>query len=137
MKEYNWTNYFTPPFHNDQVCIDTIWDSAGHRVTTSNSDAAFRGTADNHFRALVDAMNANVNGTELPAKMSFGNPVYEGTQCDAVVKFKANGDEIDLDVRGWGYLTGLKRMDPNKAAAIQDDFGHFLVECMNSINADA
>ena len=137
MNEYSWTKYFIPPFHNDEICIDTIWDSAGNRTTTSQSDAAFTGTADAHFQALVAAMNAKLNGTELPKKMSFGRPVYEGTQCDAVIKFKADGEEIELDVRGWGFLTGRKRLHPNVAAAIQDDYGKFIVDCMNSINTDA
>jgi hypothetical protein len=137
MKGYSWSKYFIPPFHNDEICVDTIWDSAGNRTTTSSSEAAFKGTADAHFRALAAAMNAKMNGTELPAKMSFGHPVYEGTQCDAVVKFKADGKEIELDVRGWGFLTGRKRLSPNAAAAIQDDFGNFIVDCMNSINSDA
>lgn len=101
MTEYRWSKYFIPPFHNDEICVDTIWDSAGNRTTTSSSEAAFKGTADAHFKALAAAMNAKMNGTELPAKMSFGHPVYEGTQCDAVVKFKADGEEIELDVRGW------------------------------------
>jgi len=137
MKEYSWTKYFIPPFHNDEICIDTIWDSAGNRTTSSRSEAAFKGTADAHFQAIVAAMNATLNGTELPEKMSFGRPVYEGTQCDAVVKFKADGEEIALDVRGWGFLTGRKRLHPNVAAAIQDEYGQFIVDCINSINTDA
>lgn len=68
--------------------------------------------------------------------MSFGSPVYEGTQCDAVVKFKADGEEIELDVRGWGFLTHSKRLHPNIAAAIQDEYGRFIVECINLINSD-
>lgn len=137
MKEYSWSKYFIPPFHNDEICVDTIWDSAGNRTTTSSSEAAFKGTADAHFQALAAAMNARVNGTELPGKLSFGHPAYKGTQCDAVVKFKADGKEIELDVRGWGFLTGRKRLSPNAAAAIQDDFGNFIVDCINSINSDA
>lgn len=137
MTEYSWSKYFIPPFHNDEICVDTIWDSAGNRTTTSSSEAAFKGTADAHFKALAAAMNARVNGTELPAKMSFGHPAYEGTQCDTVVKFKADGEEIELDVRGWGFLTGKKHLNPTAAAAIQDDFGNFIVDCMNSINSDA
>lgn len=137
MNEYSWTKYFSPPFHNDAICADTIWDSDGNRTTSSRSDAAFKGTADAHFQAIVAVMNATLNGTELPEKMSFGRPVYEGTQCDAVIKFKADGEEIELDVRGWGFLTGRKRLNPNVAAAIQDDYGKFIVDCMNSINSDA
>lgn len=136
MKEYSWTKYFIPPFHNDEICVDTIWDSVGNMTTTSSSEAAFKGTADAHFRALAAAMNTKMNGTELPAKMSFGYPVYEGTQCNSVIKFKADGEEIELDVRGWGFLTGRKRLHPNVAAAIQDDFGKFIVDCINSINID-
>lgn len=49
-------------------------------------------------------MNAVLNGTALPPKMSFGHPVYEGSQCDSVVKFKADGQEIELDIRGWGFF---------------------------------
>lgn len=136
MKEYQWTKYFKAPFHNDQYCLDTIWDSDGHRTTSSKCDAAFKGTADEHFKAIAAAINATINGTELPPKMSFGHPVYEGSQTDAVVKFKANGEEIELDIRGWGYLCGKKHLDPNKAAAIQDEYGQFIVECINSINLD-
>ena len=137
MNEYSWTKYFSPPFHNDAICADTIWDAAGNRTTSSGSDAAFKGTADAHFLAIAAAMNARLNGTELPGKLSFGNPVYEGTQCDAVVKFKADGEEIELDVRGWGFLTGRKHLNPNVAAAIQDEYGQFIVACINSINTDA
>lgn len=137
MKEYSWTKYFIPPFHNDEICVDTIWDSVGNRTTTSRSEAAFKGTADAHFQALAAAMNAKMDGTGLPAKMSFGHPVYEGTQCNSVIKFKADGEEIELDVRGWGFLTGRKRLHPNVAAAIQDDFGNFIVDCINLINTDA
>lgn len=56
---------------------------------------------------------------------------------DSIVRFKADGEEIELNVRGWGFLTGCKRLDPNVAAAIQDEYGQFIVDCMNSINADA
>lgn len=132
----NWTKYFIPPFHNDAICVDTIWDSTGNRTTSSNSDAAFKGTADAHFQAIVAAMNAKVNGTAKPDMMSFGCPVYEGTQSDAVIKFKADGQEIELDVRGWGFLTGPKRLNPNDAAAIQDEFGKFIVDCIHWINSD-
>lgn len=106
----NWTKYFIPPFHNDAICVDTIWDSVDNRTTSSNSDAAFKGTADAHFQAIVAAMNAKVNGTAKPDMMSFGCPVYEGTQSDAVVKFKADGQEIELDVRGWGFLTSIANL---------------------------
>lgn len=82
-------------------------------------------------------MNAKMNGTELPAKMSFGHPVYEGSMSDSIVRFKADGEEIELHVRGWGFLTGCKRLHPNVAAAIQDDYGQFIVDCINSINTDA
>jgi len=136
MTEQSWTKYFIPPFHNDEICIDTIWDSADNRTTTSQSDAAFKGTADAHFQALAAAMNAKMNGTELPAKMSFGHPVYEGTMSASIVRFKADGEEIELHVRGWGFLTGRKRLHPNVAAAIQDEYGQFIVNCMNSINSD-
>lgn len=136
MNECIWKKYFIPPFHNDQYCIDTIWDSAGTRTTSSKCDAAFTGTADEHFKAIAAAMNATLNGTELPPKMSFGQPEYIGTQTDAIVKFKANGEEIELDVRGWGFLCGRKRLDPNKAAEIQNEYGRFIVDCINSINLD-
>ena len=136
MNEYKWKKYFISPFKNDQICLDTIWDSAGNRTTSSMSDAAFTGTADEHFKAIVDAMNAVLEGKEPPMKKSFGHPEYLGSQSAAVVRFKADGDEIDLDVRGWGYLTGTKRLDPNIAAAIQDDFGQFIVDCINLINLD-
>ena len=136
MKEYNWTKYFIPPFHNDEICLDTIWDADGNRTSSSMSDAAFMGTADEHFKAIVNAMNAILNGTELPKKMSFGHPEYIGSHTEAMVKFKANGEEIDLDVRGWGYLIGSKKLETNMAAAIQDDFGKFIVDCINSINLD-
>jgi hypothetical protein len=137
MKEYSWTKYFIPPFHNDEICADTIWDSAANRTTTSSSEAAFKGTADAHFQALAAAMNAKINGTELPAKMSFGHPAYEGTMSASIVRCKADGEEIELDVRGWGFLTGRKGLHPNVAAAIQDEYGQFIVDCMNSINTDA
>jgi hypothetical protein len=136
MNEYNWTKYFIPPFHNDPVCPDMIWDSAGNRTTTSSSEAAFKGTADAHFQALVEAMNAKVNGTKFPFNLSFGHPTYEGTSCDAVVKFKADGEPVELNVRGWGFLTGAKKLNPNRAAVIQDEYGQFIVDCMNSINSE-
>lgn len=136
MNEYNWKKYFIPPFHNDDICLDTIWDSDGNRTSSSMSDAAFKGTADEHFKAIVNAMNAIINGTELPKKMSFGHPEYIGSQTESMVKFKANGEAIDLDVRGWGYLIGRKHLDSNMAAAIQDDFGKFIVDCINLINLD-
>lgn len=136
MIEYNWTKYFIPPFHTDDIIVDIIWDSAGNRTTGSQSEAAFDGSADAHFQAIAAAMNAMLNGTALPSKMSFGHPVYEGTQCDSVVKFKADGQEIELDIRGWGFLTGRKRLNPYDAAAIQDEFGKFIVECIKSINSD-
>lgn len=137
MKDYSWAKYFIPPFHTDEFCTDIIWDSADNMTTTSSSEAASKGTAAAHFQALAAAMNAKMNGTELPAKMSFGHPVYEGTMSDSIVRFKADGEEIELNVRGWGFLTGGKRLDPNVAAAIQDEYGQFIVDCMNSINTDA
>jgi hypothetical protein len=82
-------------------------------------------------------MNATVNDSELPKKMSFGHPVYEGTMTDSIVRFKADGEEIELHVRGWGFLTDRKRLHPKVAAAIQDEYGQFIVDCMNSINTDA
>lgn len=136
MNNANWTKYFIPPFHNDAICVDTIWDSTGNRTTNSKSEAAFNGSADAHFQAIAAAMNAVLNGTALPPKMSFGHPVYEGSQLDSVVKFKADGQEIELDVRGWGFLTGRKRLNPYDAAAIQDEYGKFIVECIKSINSD-
>lgn len=136
MNEYTWKKYFIPPFHNDEICLDTIWDSDGNRTSSSMSDAAFLGTADEHFKAIVAAMNAMLNGSELPKKMSFGHPEYVGSQTDATVKFKADGEPVELSVRGWGYLCGRKRLDPNMAASIQDEFGKFIVECINLINLD-
>lgn len=135
MNEYSWSKYFIPPFHNDEFCTGIIWDSADNMTTSSSSEA--KGTAAAHFRALTAAMNAKMNGTELPTKMSFGHPVYEGTMNDSIVRFKVDGEEIELNVRGWGFLTGGKRLHPNVAAVIQDEYGQFIVDCMNSINADA
>lgn len=136
MNNANWRKYFIPPFHNDAICVDTIWDSSGNRTTNSKSEAAFNGSADAYFQAIAAAMNAVLNGTALPPKMSFGHPVYEGSQCDSVVKFKADGQEIELDIRGWGFLTGRKRLNPYDAAVIQDEYGKFIVECIKSINSD-
>lgn len=136
MNNANWRKYFIPPFHNDAICVDTIWDSSGNRTTNSKSEAAFNGSADAYFQAIAAAMNAVLNGTALPPMMSFGHPVYEGSQCDSVVKFKADGQEIELDIRGWGFLTGRKRLNPYDAAVIQDEYGKFIVECIKSINSD-
>lgn len=50
----------------------------------------------------------------------------------------ADGKRI-VDVRGWGYLTGgggcALNLHPDKAKAIQDRIGAFLVAAMNSPNA--
>lgn len=37
----------------------------------------------------------------------------------------------------WGFLTGRKHLNPNVAAAIQDEYGQFIVDCINSINTGA
>ena len=73
MTEYRWSKYFIPPFHNDEICVDTIWDSAGNRTTTSSSEAAFKGTADAHFKALAAAMTAH-RGNPLHYPIKFGFP---------------------------------------------------------------
>lgn len=33
---------------------------------------------------------------------------------------------ITLEVRGWGYLTGVLKLSPQKAAKIQDDFAQWV-----------
>ena len=121
----NWQDYFKPPFHNDSIVPEIVWDSMGHRVITTGMD--YNDVPDEVMEILANAMN----GTPIPEHpYTFGNPKYVGTPVDSYVEFTHDGQTYRLNIRGWGYLTGELKLDYVKAGRIQDAFGAFVVECM-------
>lgn len=137
MNEQPWQKYFTPPFIGDTYNPGTIWDTNGGLITSPSN--SIENAADDDLMAIeravdliVDAMNAKCEGREPDRQVRFENVEYVGTNDDAVVKFRVFGYDLDLLVRGWGYLTGYKKLPNNEAAAIQDSLGQFIAECIKN-----
>lgn len=134
MIDTKWSKYFKAPFHNDRYDPGTIWDSAGNRVTTPTMDTIDSSTdaADRCMEIIVKALNARCEGKEPTEKAKFVNPEYTGTNTDSTIRFTVDGTEVVLNVRGWGFLTGYKKLPNNTAAEIQDEFGKFVIECIKA-----
>ena len=137
MGEPIWKQYFTPPFIGDTYNPGTIWDTNGGLITSpanSIEDAADDNimNIERAFSLIVDAMNAEFEGREPDRQVRFENVEYVGTNDDAAVKFRVFGYDLDLLVRGWGYLTGYKKLPDDEAAAIQDSLGQFIAECIKN-----
>lgn len=137
MNEQPWQKHFTPPFIGDTYNPGTIWDINGGLITSPSN--SIENAADDDimaielaFNLIVDAMNAACEGREPDRQVRFENVEYVGTNDDAVVKFRVFGYDLDLEVRGWGYLTGYKKLPDAEAAAIQDSLGQFIAECIKN-----
>ncbi len=81
--------------------------------------------------AVIDSMNANAESECIDTDVKFTDVRYEGGTESATVYFTAYGLELSLEIRSWGYLTGLKQMTNEDAAAVQDAIGKFMVESLN------
>lgn len=136
MTKHNWKDYFKPPFIGDTYVPGYIWDSDAALITSRTSqtddacdDSIF--TVERAITAVIESMNANVESRCIETDVQFSDVRYVGDTESATVYFTANGVELSLDVRSWGFLTGVKRMDNADAAAVQDDLGNFIVESIN------
>lgn len=135
----DWKEIFTPPFMADTYNPGIIWASNFEMVTTPTNlmDIA----ADNYvfgaeraMETIVEAMNAKCEGRKPKCPMKLDDIKYEGSETSSTVSFTAYGDKMSIEVRGWGLLTGPKKMSPEEAAAIQDSIGQFIVESVTEAN---
>lgn len=141
MNEQPWQKHFTPPFIGDTYNPGTIWDINGGLITSPSN--SIENAADDDimdielaFNLIVDAMNAACEGREPDRQVRFENVEYVGTNDDAAVKFRVFGYDLYLLVRGWGYLTGYKKLPDAEAAAIQDSLGQFIAECIKNASKE-
>lgn len=129
-----WKAYFKPPFILDEYDPGIIW-SSDYEMVTSPTDQMDRVADHNLFgaehamQAVVEALNAKCEGRRPDCSVQFENVKYSGTSDNAVVSFTA-GDEMSIQVRCWGMLTGSKNLSPDEAAAIQDAFGRFIADSL-------
>ena len=141
MSENNWKEYFVPPFIGDHYNPGTIWSECGCLVTTPGHSAESASDEDimdveKVMAAVVEALNAPCEGREPNRTVRFENVEYSGTKDDSKVIFRAAGLDLDLDVRGWGFLTGTKKLSPEEAASIQDEFGRFIADSIRGASAE-
>ena len=129
-----WKDYFKPPFTLDEYDPGIIWSSDYEMVTSPTdrmdyvADQNLFG-AESAMQAVVEALNAKCEGRCPACKVQFENVKYSGTSSSSVVSFTA-GDEMSIQVRGWGMLTGSKNLSPEEAAAVQDAFGQFIADSL-------
>lgn len=136
MAEHKWKDYFEAPFIGDMYNPGFIWDSNAALITspTSKTDNACDEsifTVERAITAVIDSMNANAESRYIETNVQFTDVSYLGDIESATVYFTANGFELSLEIRSWGYLTGIKRMANEDAAAVQDSIGNFIVESIN------
>lgn len=84
------------------------------------------------FQSPLDNPAERIKREYITEKAKFENPEYTGTNTDSTIKFTVDGTEVVLNVRGWGFLTGYKKLPNNTAAEIQDEFGKFVIECIKA-----
>lgn len=135
----DWKEIFTPPFMADTYNLGIIWASNFEMVTTPTNlmDIAadhYVFGAERAMETIVEAMNAKCEGREPKCPMKLEDIKYEGSETSSTVSFTAYGDKMSIEVRGWGLLTGPKKMSPEEAAAIQDSIGQFIVESVTEAN---
>lgn len=129
-----WKDYFKPPFILDEYDPGVIW-SSDYEMVTSPTDLMDHVADYNLFgaehvmQAVVEALNAKCEGRRPDCSVQFENVKYSGTSDNAVVSFTA-GDEMSIQIRGWGMLTGSKNLSPEEAASVQDAFGQFLADSL-------
>ena len=136
MAEHNWKDYFKPPFIGDMYDPGNIWDSNGEHITspTNQTDIACDTSifdVERAMTAVTDSMNANAESECIETDVKFTDVRYVGDAGSSTVYFTAYGLELSLEIRSWGYLTGVKRMSNEDAAAVQDAIGNFIVESLN------
>lgn len=135
----DWKEIFNPPFMADEYNPGTIWASNFEMVTTPTNlmDIAadhYVFGAERAMATIVEAMNAKCEGREPKCPMKLEDIKYEGSDTSSTVSFTAYGDKMSIEVRGWGLLTGPKKMSPEEAAAIQDSIGQFIVDSVTEAN---
>lgn len=117
----SWKEYFKGKFYLDEM-IDSMIFCDDTMVTSECGDIE---PAREDMEELVKALNG-----EPYSHATFDNPYYND---DGVVYYTDKTDKvIMLNIRGWGYLTSSGLSD-DAAAAVQDSFGIYIVDCMMRI----
>ena len=123
MAAASWPNYFKTPFRVDIYYPEVVRDATGKAVLETTDDIGWM-----LMQALVLEMNSeHADG----GVRHFEHPVYTGNMEESRIDFVIMDIQFRLNVCGWKYL--IKKMRPEDAAAVQDEFGQFVVETMKKI----
>lgn len=114
MKNINWQKYFKLPFHNDYG-----------RVVDKNYQFTFEFNNE-RLEKLSEKIIAIING-DLESDFKY-NFRYDNGDI-----FNDNYEDIPIiTLRGWGYLTGVRHLNANKAREVQDQLGEYIVSKLNN-----
>ena len=135
----DWKDYFKPPFTADGYDPGTIWDDKFEMVS-SPTDLMGCVADTNVFLAervmenVVEAINAKCEGREPKCTVQFDDVKYSGSNYSSILYFTAYGDEMSIEIRGWGMLTASRKLSPDDAAAVQDSLGQFISDSLIESN---
>jgi len=76
-----------------------------------------------------------MNERKIKALKYFKPPFHYDAMGQTIYCQSKNGDNMCLQVRGWGNLIGggAENLPHKEAAAIQDEFGEWVVEALNQL----
>lgn len=114
MKKIDWENYFKLPFYND---YGRVVDKDYHFTFQFNNE---------RLENLNDKIIAIING-DLASDFKHNFRYEDGEIFNE--KYK---DMPIITLRGWGYLTGIKRLSSKDAREVQDKLGKYIINKLNN-----
>ena len=131
----DWKDYFKPPFFTDEFNPGMIWDDEFELVSSPTDLMEY--VADNNvflaervMENVVESINAKCEGRKPKCTVQFDDVKYSGSNDGSVLCFTAYGDNMSIDIRGWGMLTASRKLSPDDAAAVQDSLGQFIADSL-------
>jgi hypothetical protein len=128
---HDWRHEFPGPYTFDETVADLVWDRDCNTVLDAVT-TGFDDVPEAVMKSLVKAMNGE---TEVE-RAHLGEPKLVTSDSECYLEFCVDGVVKHLDVRGWGRLTGPSNFEPAVAAQLQEDFGRYVLICLNQINLD-
>ena len=115
--------YYEFPLCHDGIAY--IWTKKGGMALMFEDKKEFE--REDFQKAISEVVNGNLDRRAIPYLTEH---TFKYKENATIVDEK---DEVFLIVRGWGHLTGCGGLNlpVDKASAIQDEFGQYVVDKLN------
>lgn len=129
-----WRDVWTLPLHFEQYCPFMMLDSKSIRAfdfewrAWEDYDHEFDRATEYLKKRIVDKLNGEQAEIDLLKDFKYDGGMIRAT-------YTVNGKEYDIMlIRAWGHLTGTGglHLPVKKAAELQDGFGKYIIDTLNS-----